>query len=142
MGSAFATLRQTQPIKHMILPRLIAGLPLLGLGAKHFTDMEHFRAILSASGLPAPPGAEYLAAGTEVLAGVLLLAGALARFGGLLGIGTMLPAIYSTVQLMSAPEPKPFVPPLPLPLVVLVCSAYVLWRGGGAWSVDAARSEA
>lgn len=131
------------PAKHVIVPRLIAGLPLLLLGAKHFVDPEHFRRILEVSGLPGPIDLTLIAApAAEVLAGVLLLLGLFARVGGLLGIATMAPAILSTVKLMNLEAAdKPFVPPLPVPIAVLLCSAYVLWRGAGAWSVDAARSK-
>lgn len=128
---------------HLIVPRLAAGLPLLVLGAKHFIDPEHFRKILEVSGFPGPVDASLIdAPAAEVIAGVLLLLGLFARVGGLLGIATMLPAILATVKLMNLDIPdKPFVPPLPLPIVVLLCSAYVLWRGAGAWSVDATRNK-
>lgn len=130
--------------KHLIVPRLIAGLPLLILGAKHFIDPEHFRKVLEVSGLPGPIDVMVIAApAAEVLAGVLLLLGLFARVGGLLGIATMAPAILSTVKIMNLDAAdKPFVPPLPLPIVVLLCAAYVLVRGAGAWSIDAARRKA
>jgi len=130
--------------KHLIVPRLIAGLPLLILGAKHFIDPEHFRKVLEVSGLPGPIDVMVIAApAAEVLAGVLLLLGLFARVGGLLGIATMAPAILSTVKIMNLDAAdKPFVPPLPLPIIVLLCAAYVLIRGAGAWSIDAARRKA
>lgn len=129
--------------KHLLVPRLIAGLPLLILGAKHFVDPEHFRRVLEVSGLPGPIGVMLIAApAAEVLGGVLLLLGWFARVGGLLGVATMAPAILSTVRIMNLDgADKPFVPPLPLPIVVLLCAAYVLFRGAGAWSIDAARRQ-
>ena len=78
-------------------------------------------------------------------AGILLLSGLYARVGGFLGMGTMLPAIYATLVLagMSPGDlpagiaAVPEVPPLPVPVLVLLSSVYVAWRGGGAWSLDA-----
>ena len=136
MGNVLGSVRATSDDKHILVPRLIAGLPLLILGAKHYIDMDHFRRILEVSGLPMPELSAVAAPAAEILAGVLLLTGFLARVGGLLGIATMLPAIVSTVKIMGIVGDKPFVPPLPVPIVVLLCSAYVLWRGGGAWSGD------
>ena len=82
----------------------------------------------------------------ECVAAALLLSGFLARLGGVLGIATMLPAIYATLTLKGlAPAhlpagltQVPFVPPLPLPVVVLLGALAVLILGAGAWSVDAA----
>lgn len=148
MESTLACFRKTVPHKHVLLPRLVAGLPLLVLGARHYVDPGHFRNILVASGLPMVDLSAALAPAAEVLAGILLLTGTLARLGGLLGIATMVPAIVSTLAIKGL-DPQnlpggltevPFVPPLPVPVVVLLCSAYVLWRGAGAWSVDAAQA--
>ena len=84
------------------------------------------------------------ASATEFLAALLLLSGLLSRIGGLLGIGTMAPAIYSTAVLMRmTPEDLPggltevpFVPPMPVPVLVLIASLVVLVLGGGSLSVD------
>jgi len=122
---------------------LLAGLPLLGLGVKHFVDPGHMRDILIASDLPMVELSVFAAPAAEVLAGVLLLLGLYTRIGGLLGAGAMLPAIYSTDVLSkmtvdTLPEgltEVPFVPPLPLPVMVLICSLIVIAFGGGAWSL-------
>ena len=45
-------LQRTAPYRFMLVPRLVAGLPLLFFGLKHFLDPNPFRAILIASGLP------------------------------------------------------------------------------------------
>jgi len=134
-------LRQTKPRKIMLLPRLLAGLPLVAFSAMHFMNPEHFRSILTAAGVPMVEVNVWAASAAEMLGGVLLLTGFFARVGGLLGIGTMAPAILATVKLAGlASAPK--VPPLPLPILVLVASAVVLVLGGGAWSADARRHEA
>jgi uncharacterized membrane protein YphA (DoxX/SURF4 family) len=123
--------------KYLIVPRLLAGLPLLGFGVMHFINPEHMRDILIASGIPMVELNVYAAPAAEMLAGVLLLLGCYARVGGILGAGTMLPAVYSTVILSKMTVDTlpggltevPFVPPLPLPILVLVCSLVV----AGTW---------
>ena len=131
-------LQQTTPRKIMLLPRLLAGVPLVFFGISHFMNPQHFRDILTAGGVPMVEVNVWAAASALVLGGVLLLTGFFARVGGLLGVVTMVPAIVVTVRLASVPDP-PFVPPLPVPIVVLVASAVVLVLGGGAWSADAHR---
>lgn len=140
---------KTNKSKFLIVPRLFAGLPLVGLGVMHFVNPEHMRNILIASGLPMVELSVFAAPAGEVFAGVLLLLGFYARIGGLIGAGTMLPAIYSTVILSkltveTLPEgltEVPFVPPLPLPVVVLVCSLVVAALGSGAWSLGPHKQE-
>ena len=66
------------------------------------------------------------------------------RIGGLIGAASMVVALYSTVVLSKLTVDAlpgglteiPVVPPLPLPLVVLVCSLVVVALGGGAWCLS------
>jgi uncharacterized membrane protein YphA (DoxX/SURF4 family) len=132
-------LQQTTPRKIILLPRLLAGVPLVVFSAMHLMNPQHFRAILTASGVPMVEVNVWAASSAEMLGGVLILTGFFARIGGLLGVGTMVPAILTTVRLASLPD-SPMVPPLPLPIMVLVASAVVLVLGGGAWSGDAQRN--
>ena len=137
-------IRQTSQHKHLALLRILAGLPLLLFGVLHLLNPEPFRSILVASSIPFVELNLVLAPLAEVLAGALLFSGYLSRIGGLLGIGTMVTAIYSTLVLASLDLTElptglaavPEVPPLVLPAVVLLASAYVTWRGAGAWSLD------
>jgi uncharacterized membrane protein YphA (DoxX/SURF4 family) len=131
-------LRSTTPRKIVLLPRLLAGIPLVGFSAMHFMNPQHFRDILTAGGVPMVEVNVWAASAAEMLGGVLLLTGFFARIGGLLGVGTMVPAILTTVKLAGVAG-APMVPPLPLPIMVLVASAVVLVLGGGAWSGDARR---
>jgi uncharacterized membrane protein YphA (DoxX/SURF4 family) len=141
-----SALQRTTPYRFMVLPRLVAGLPLLFFGVKHVLDPEPFRAILIASGLPMVEFNVIAAPLVECVAAALLLSGFLARLGGALGVVTMLPAIYATLTLKGLDPAHlpagltqvPFVPPLPLPVVVLVGALAVVIVGAGAWSVDAA----
>ena len=132
-------LQQTTPRKIILLPRLLAGVPLVVFSAMHFMNPHHFRDILTAVGMPIVEVNVWAASSAEMLGGVLLLTGFLARVGGLLGVGTMVPAILTTTRLASLPD-TPKVPPLPLPIMVLVASTVVLVVGGGAWSGDARRN--
>ena len=135
---------KTTSSKLQLIPRVLAGLPMLGFGMIHFVKPDHFREILLASGIPMVNVNLYAAPVALVIGGVLLLLGLFARVGGLLGIATMAGAIYSTVVLSGmavADLPAglteiPNVPPLPLPVVVTVASIIVLVRGGGHWSLD------
>jgi uncharacterized membrane protein YphA (DoxX/SURF4 family) len=131
-------IRHTTPRKIILLPRLLAGVPLAVFSAMHFMNQEHFRNILSAAEMPMVEVTVWAASSAEMFGGVLLLTGFLARVGGVLGVATMVPAILTTVRLASLPD-SPMVPPLPLPIMVLVASAVVLMLGGGAWSADARR---
>jgi uncharacterized membrane protein YphA (DoxX/SURF4 family) len=133
-------LQQTAPRKIILLPRLLAGVPLVVFSVMHFMNPQHFRDILTAGGVPMVEVTVWAASSAEMLGGVLLLTGFIARVGGVLGIGTMVPAILTTVRLASLPD-APTVPPLPLPIMVLVASTVVLVLGGGAWSGDARRNE-
>jgi uncharacterized membrane protein YphA (DoxX/SURF4 family) len=124
----------------MLLPRLLAGVPMVFFGTNHFMKPQHFREILTSGGVPLVEVNVWAAASALVLGGVLLLTGFFARVGGLLGVVTMVPAIVVTIRLTSVPQP-PFVPPLPVPIVVLLASTVVLVLGGGGLSADARRNE-
>jgi putative oxidoreductase len=143
MNNANAITKTTDN-KLLVIPRILAGLPLLGFGVLHFVKPDHFREILIASDIPLVEMNMYAAPAAEALGGILLLLGLYARVGGLLGMATMLVAIYTTVVLSGmavADLPDglteiPAVPPLPLPVMISVASLVVVALGGGAWSLD------
>ncbi len=126
-------LRTTSNLKHVLVPRLIAGLPLLVIGVMHLTGAAPMRPILEAARIPLVDFNAVAAPAGEVLAALLLLSGGMARIGGLIALGAMSVAIYAHIVADWGDEP-----PIALPIVVLACSAYVLWRGAGAWSLDLA----
>jgi uncharacterized membrane protein YphA (DoxX/SURF4 family) len=135
---------KTSEHKFAIIPRVLAGLPLLGFGALHFIKPDHFREILIASEIPLVELNMYAAPAAETIGGILLLLGLYARVGGVLGIATMAVAIYTTIlfsgmsvaDLPGGLTEIPKVPPLPLPGIVTVASLVVVVVGGGAWSLD------
>ena len=145
MVTIVSKLQSTAPWKILLLPRLVASIVLLRIGSMHMLNPDHFRHILIASELPLVNLTIIVASIVEVVAGLLLLSGFLARLAGLLGVGVMLPAIYATVTLANLDPAQlpgdlqqiPWVPPLPLPIVVMVSSLLVLLFGAGAMSVDA-----
>jgi len=135
---------KTSNYKFMIFFRLIAGLVLLVFGIIHFLKPEPLQNILIASGIPMVELNLYLVPFAETLSGILMLLGWYTRIGGLIGAGTMLGAVYSTIVLAKMTVANlpdglteiPFVPALPIPIGVLICTLVIIILGGGAWSLD------
>ncbi len=125
-------IRETRAGKEAVLFRLIAGLPLAVFATMHLVGAAPMKPILEAADIPLPGINAVVAPIVQVLASVLLLSGAFARLGGLLAAGTMAVALYSHAVADWQDEPSPLIA-----AAVLVCSLYILWRGAGAWSLDA-----
>ncbi len=137
-------LQRTSNFAYPLLPRLIAGGILTVFSIMHFMNPGHFRDILTAAGFPMVDANVYAATAVEFIAGVLLLSGLLTRVGGLLGVATMLLAIYATIQIAGLTTETlpggltaiPFVPPVPLPIMVTLLSIATIVLGGGRFSLD------
>ncbi len=72
----------------------------------------------------------------EIVVGLLLIAGFFSRLGALVVLGMMVVAAYVHL-VVDDPSLFPLQPHQPLiPLTLIAIGAYVLWRGGGAWSMD------
>ena len=72
----------------------------------------------------------------EMSAGLLLVLGFYSRVAGLIVVLMMTVATYVHV-VTDDPTLFPLQPEEPIiPLIALALGAYVLWRGGGAWSID------
>ena len=72
----------------------------------------------------------------EIAVGVGLGFGAFSRLGALVVIVIMIVATYVHL-VVDDPSLFPLQPSEPItPLFVMAMSAYVVWRGGGAWSLD------
>ena len=72
----------------------------------------------------------------ELLLGIVLLVGILVRPAALAVIGIMVVATYVHV-VVDDPSLFPLQPGEPIiPALVMLGSAYLLWRGGGSWSRD------
>ncbi|MBI4201804.1 MAG: DoxX family protein [Chloroflexi bacterium] len=136
-GLTQGRLRVTGPYRHTLLPRIIAGVPLLGLGLAHvFVPEASMRMLVEAAGLPFAALLSPFAVAIEIVAGLSLLLGLWARIGGVLAVPAMLGAVYSHLIIDVWPNGAENEPPLALPIIVMVCAAYVLWRGAGRWSLD------
>ena len=134
-GLSRVELQVTGGERHIIVPRLAAGLPLLAIGLAHVFDASApMRPLVEAAGIPAATVLSPTAVAVEILAGTLLLVGLYARLGALLAIPTMAVAVYTHLAIDAWPNGEE--PPIALPVVVLACAGYVLWRGAGAWSLD------
>ncbi len=72
----------------------------------------------------------------ELLLGVVLAIGILVRPAAIAVIGIMVVATYVHV-VVDDPSLFPLQPSEPIiPVMVMLGSAYLLWRGGGSWSKD------
>jgi putative oxidoreductase len=143
MSDLVSKLRQTTGAKHILAPRLLAGLPLLGIGVMHITGSAPLKPILEGAGIPMAHLNSVVAPIVEIVAGLLILSGALTRVGAAMAMGTMAVALY-THMAFEATETFAWEdePPIVLPIVVLLSAIYLLWRGGGAWSLDGKGSSA
>ena len=72
----------------------------------------------------------------EIAVGVALTVGIYARLASVIVIGIMVPATYVHL-VVDDPTLFPLQPSEPVvPLIVMLMSAYIVWRGAGAWIAD------
>lgn len=130
-------LRATGTQRHLIVPRVIAGVPLLTTGlAQALVPEADLRALVDAAGFPLAPLITPIGIGVKIVAGVLLLLGAWARVAGAAAVPIMLAALYAHRVIDVWPNGPEMEPPLVAPISVLLGGAYVAWRGAGRWSLD------
>ena len=138
-------IRRTSPDRLTGSVRILLGVLFLMTGAmKVFVPMlgEAFSGQLLAAGLPLHSLTRWTVPFLEMFLGVALLAGAFARVAAVMVIGIMLVATYVHVVVDDA-SLFPLQPKEPIiPIVVIVASSYILWRGAGAWSFDLAQTRA
>ncbi len=100
------------------------------------TLAEAWSGQLLAAGLPFVTLTRWTVPFVEIAVGVALGVGAFSRLGAFVVIVIMIVATYVHV-VVDDPSLFPLQPSEPIiPLIVMAMSAYVLWRGGGAWSQD------
>lgn len=142
-GRTYDRLRATGPYRHLLLARIVAGVPLLGIGLAHvFAAEAPMRPLVEAAGFPLAAVVSPVAVAIEIVAGLSLLLGLWARVGGILAVPVMLGAVYAHLVIDVWPNGPENEPPLALPIAVMVAAAYVVWRGAGRWSLDYPRSSA
>ena len=106
---------------------LKVGVPSLG---------QAFSGQLIAAGIPLPGIVFFTFPIVETVLGVLLLFGFHTRLSAAAAAVSMVVATYVHV-VVEDPSLFPLQPVEPIgPLVLLVLALYLLWRGGGAWSID------
>ncbi len=121
-----------------ILRVLLGGLFVMTGLMKLFVPMlgEAFSGQLLAANIPFHTLNVWFVPVIEVVVGVLLLLGLFSRIGGLAVINMMFVATYVHL-VVDNPDLFPLQPEEPIiPLVSIAVAAYVVWRGGGAWSID------
>lgn len=125
---------------YLLIPRVIAGVPLLAIGTMHLLDPSlGMRPLVEAAGIPLAGVVAPIAVLAELVAGASLLLGFGARIGALVAVVTMLTAAYSHLAIDVWPNGAENEPPLALPLVVGLAAGIVAWRGAGRWSLDGRR---
>lgn len=96
---------------------------------------------LLASGLPLYEISRWLVPFLEIGVGAVLAVGVFARLAVALVMGIMAVATYVHVVVKDS-SLFPLQPTEPIiPIVVMVLSVYLLWRGAGAWSQDLKASQ-
>lgn len=72
----------------------------------------------------------------EIFLGIVLAVGIFVRLAAVLVIGIMVVATYVHI-VVDDPSVFPLQPSEPIiPLIVIALTAFTLWRGAGAWSLD------
>ena len=138
-------LTKTTNQRHIAIIRIVAGAPLLMFGIMHLTGAMPMKPLVEAAGLPMPGITAIIAPLAQILAGILLLSGAFARVGAIVAIATMFGAVVTHIKIPSggwpipledAPHANPYIPMLLFAVIIILFSAYVIFKGAGAWSVD------
>lgn len=127
--------------RYLLMPRVVAGFPLLAIGLMHVVaDGYGMRPLVEAAGLPGAAVLAPVAVAVEIAAGAMLLLGAFARVGAVLALPTMAVAAYAHLAIDDWPNAGGE-PSLALPALVALGAAVVLLQGPGAWSLDARRED-
>ena len=125
--------------------RLILGVLFVMTGAmKLIVPMlaDAWSGQLLAANLPFYTPSRWTVPFIEMALGGMLLAGLFARPASVAVIGIMIVATY-THLVVDDPTLFPLQPSEPvIPIVVIVMSVLVLWKGAGAWSLDLAATPA
>lgn len=133
------TFRKTNHDKILGVLRIFLGVMFLSTGLMKFTVAhlsDAFSAQLLQADIPFHGFNLKFVPLLEVLLGLALTVGIYSRLAGLVVIPVMLVASYVHLVVQDAAL-FPLQPNAPVvPLMTLVMAVYILWRGGGAWSLD------
>jgi putative oxidoreductase len=139
MNETLTKLRQTRASSSAAAIRILLGLLFLSTGVMKFA-VPNLRAAfsgqLTAAGIPFHSLNMWIVPAVEVGIGVLFILGFLSRLASLSAMVMMAVATYVHL-VVDDPTLFPLQPEAPIiPLVVIGASAYLIWLGGGAWSLD------
>jgi putative oxidoreductase len=122
---------------YLLIARVVAAVPLLGIGLAHvFVAEAPMRPLVEAAGFPAAGLVTPVGVAVEIAAGLALLLGLWVRVSGVLAAATMVGALYAHLVIDVWPNGAENEPPLALPILVGLAAALVAWRGAGRWSLD------
>ena len=133
------SVRWTVPSATLGVTRIALGVLFLMTGIMKLTVPMLWNAFdiqLTEAGIPLKALNIWAVPFIEIAVGGLLAAGYLARLGAALVVPVMLVATY-VHSVVDHPDAFPLQPSEPIiPLIVLPIAALVVWKGGGAWSLD------
>ena len=139
----FAKLQRTTNDKLAGVIRLMLALIFLMTGPMKLLVpqlAEAWSGQLIAAQLPLYELSRWMVPFLELFLGIVLAIGILVRPAALVVIGIMVVATYVHV-VVDDPSLFPLQPDEPIiPAIVMLGSAYLLWRGGGSWSRDLSAS--
>jgi len=140
----FDRLRKTSNNKLAGILRLLLGFILFMAGILKVAVPslgEAFSGQLVAANIPLYSLTIYAFPIVEMVLGITLLFGIHTRLSAAVAAVSMLVATYVHI-VADDPSLFPLQPVEPIgPIVLLVMSLYVLWRGGGSWSIDLSEAD-
>jgi uncharacterized membrane protein YphA (DoxX/SURF4 family) len=139
MKEILRSLQKTQASNTAFAVRTMLGILFLMTGIMKFAVPVlrlAFSGQLDAAGIPFHSLNMWVVPATEVAIGVFFTVGLFSRLASVVAIMTMLVATY--VHLVAHdPTLFPLQPEAPIiPIIVIVLSLYVLWKGSGSRSID------
>jgi len=132
-------MRKTGASKSAAAISILLGLLFLSTGVMKFAVLDlrtAFSGQLTAAGVPFHTLNMWLVPAAEIGLGALFLLGYLSRLASLSAIAIMVAAAY-VHTVVNDPALFPLQPKAPIiPIIVIAACAYLLWIGGGSWSLD------
>lgn len=131
--------RSTEDDKTAGVVRIVLGFLFLATGSMKLLVPMLWRAWsgqLTQAGIPFYTFNLWFVPVAEILTGVILVIGFFTRLGSLVVIIMMMVATYVHL-VVEDPSFFPLQPEEPIiPIFALAMAVFVVWRGGGAWSLD------
>lgn len=124
-------IRQTRPMIHIGVIRVLISIPLILIGAQHVVGIAPLLPLLQGAKIPLAELFAVTVPSIEVLCGASLLIGFYARPSAFITLITMTVAMYTHWVFDWPDEPIFF-----LPVGVFLGSFLILWFGAGAFSRD------